>query len=314
MTSKASWITHPSCVLHQMDAGHPESPARLLALQAMLVRSGLGASFAQIDAPAASREALLRVHDADHVDRILSSRPGSGRLWLDPDTSMSEHSLDAALHAAGAGVLGVERLLNGEADFVFCAVRPPGHHAERDRPMGFCILNNIAVAAAEALARGLLRVAVLDFDVHHGNGTADIFARDPRVRVFNTYQDPLYPYWEGRADAPSLIDMPLPSGSDGAAYRAAVVEGWLPALAAFAPQLLLVSAGFDAHVRDPLAGLRLVDGDYAWTAQRILEIASRYCEGRVIAMLEGGYDLQGLSGGVEAFVRPFVESGPERVD
>ncbi|WP_428309478.1 histone deacetylase family protein [Hydrocarboniphaga sp.] len=305
--TQASWITHPSCQLHEMGAGHPESPARLLALQQMLERSGLAASFTQLQAPAASREALRRVHDAAHVDRILAAQLRPDRLLrLDPDTAMNQHSLAAALHAAGAGVLGVERLLSGAARFVFCAVRPPGHHAERGQAMGFCLFNNVAVAAAEALERGLERVAILDFDVHHGNGSADIFARDPRVRVFNTYQDPLYPYWRSRADAPSLIDVPLPGGSDGAAYRAAVREDWLPVLEAFAPQLLLVSAGFDAHVRDPLAGLRLVDEDYQWTAQLIRELAGRHCDGRVLAMLEGGYDLQGLAGGVEAFVRPLI--------
>jgi acetoin utilization deacetylase AcuC-like enzyme len=291
-----------------LGAGHPESPARLRALQQMLERSGLSEHFTQIEAPAASREALLRVHDAAHVDRILSARPRPNQLLqLDPDTAMNQHSLDAALHAAGAGVLGVERLLSGAASFVFCAVRPPGHHAERAQAMGFCLFNNIAVAAAEALARGIERIAILDFDVHHGNGSADIFAREPRLRVFNTYQDPLYPYWQGRPDAPSLIAGPGAGGRDGAAYRAAVREEWLPALDAFAPQLLLVSAGFDAHVRDPLAGLRLVDDDYAWTAQRIAEVAARHSGGRVLAMLEGGYDLQGLAGGVEAFMRPFIE-------
>ncbi len=306
--SAAFWIDHPSCRLHEMGAGHPERPERLDALEHRLTACGLDQRLQRRPAPPASRDALLRVHTARHVDALMAVRVPPGTLvQIDPDTAMNPHSLDAALHAAGAGIAGVDLLLENQAGFVFCAVRPPGHHAERARSMGFCLFNNIAVAAAEALARGVARVAILDFDVHYGNGTADIFAGEPRVRVCNTYQDPLYPYWEGRAGATSLIDVPLPAGCHGARYREAILQAWQPAIDAFAPQLLLISAGFDAHVRDPLAGLCLTDADYAWTGRWVRDLAQRHCQGRVLAMLEGGYDLEALAGGAQAFVEACID-------
>jgi acetoin utilization deacetylase AcuC-like enzyme len=307
MSALASyWITHPSFRLHRMDPGHPECPERLAAIEDRLIASGLDLFLQRREAPEASIDALLRVHDVDHVESVLRTRPAEGLVRIDPDTSMNAHTAEAALRAAGAGLLAVDLLLSGQAGFVFCAVRPPGHHAERARAMGFCFFNSIAVAAAEALARGLARVAVLDFDVHYGNGTADIFRREPRVLLCSTYQHPLYPYWAGDPDAPGRVDAPLPAGAGSDAYRAAVRDHWLPALERFAPQMLLVSAGFDAHRRDPLAQLQLTDEDYAWSARQIQELADRHCEGRVLAMLEGGYDPHALARCVEAFVRPFV--------
>lgn len=302
----AYWISHPVFRQHRMDPGHPECPERLEAIEDRLRSTGLDLFLQRADAPAAPVEALLRVHDADHVESVLRTRPAEGLVRIDPDTSMNAHTAEAALHAAGAGVEAVNLCMTRQAGFVFCAVRPPGHHAEHARAMGFCFFNNIAVAAADALARGLERVAVLDFDVHYGNGTADIFRNEPRVLLCSTYQHPLYPYWAGDPNAPGLVDAPLAEGSGSEAYRDALSRLWLPALDEYAPQMLFVSAGFDAHLRDPLAGLRLTDEDYYWTAQQIQGVADRHCQGRVVAMLEGGYDLYALSRCVEAFVRPFV--------
>ncbi len=300
------WISHPSSRLHRMDEGHPECPERLAAVEDRLLSSGLDLFLHHRDAPEAPAEALLRVHDADHVESVLRTRPASGLVRIDPDTSMNAHTAEAALHAAGAGVLAVDLVLKREAGFVFCGVRPPGHHAERSRAMGFCFFNNIAVAAAEALARGVARVAVLDFDVHYGNGTADIFRGERRLLLCSTYQHPLYPDWAGDPNAVGLIDVALKEGEGSDAYRAAVSEHWLPALKKFAPQILFVSAGFDAHMHDPLGGLALSDDDFYWTGEQIRGFAAAHCEDRVIAMLEGGYDPYALARCVEAFIRPFV--------
>lgn len=304
--SPTYWISHPSCAQHEMGEGHPEAPARLWAIEDRLRAIGLDLFLDRDDAPEASTEALLRVHTAEHVESVLRTRPTQGYVRIDPDTTMNAHTAVAALHAAGAGLRAVDLVMSKRASFVFCAVRPPGHHAERARAMGFCFFNNIAVAAGEALARGLSRVAILDFDVHYGNGTADIFRNDERVLLCSTYEHPLYPYWAGNPEDTEIVDAPLKAGDGSEAYRHAVTHRWIPSLEAFRPQMILVSAGFDAHVRDPLASLELTDDDYYWTAQQILDVASRHCPGRVIAMLEGGYDTHALARCVEAFVRPFI--------
>ncbi|MES2683568.1 MAG: histone deacetylase family protein [Pseudomonadota bacterium] len=300
------WITHPECRLHDMGAGHPESPRRLDAIEDRLRADGSGDFLQRLAAPMVSAIALERVHDAAHVERILTADTTAGEIQIDPDTLMNPHSLEAALRAAGAGVLAVDEVLAGRAGLAFCAVRPPGHHAERARAMGFCFFNNIAVAAAHALASGLQRVAILDFDVHYGNGTADIFKGDARVLVCQTYQHPLYPHWAGAPDAPNLVDVPLRAYSGSAAFRAAVTEHWLPRLESFQPELLLVSAGFDAHELDPMAELRFTTDDYRWIAGVIQGVAEACCEGRVVAMLEGGYHLDALARSVSAFLQPFL--------
>lgn len=302
----AYWISHPSFRMHRMDDGHPECPERIYAIEDRLIVGGLDLFLNRRDAPEASVEALLRVHDADHIEAVLRTRPTQGLVHIDPDTAMNAHTADAALHAAGAGILAVDLALKRQASFVFCCVRPPGHHAERRRAMGFCFFNNIAVAAAEALARGVPRVAVLDFDVHYGNGTADIFRDEPRLLLCSTYQHPLYPDWQGDPTANNRVDVALAPGEGGAAYRRAVSERWLPALERFAPEMLFVSAGFDAHAGDPLGGLRLVTDDFYWTGTQIRDFAARHCQDRVIAMLEGGYDPYALASCVESFSRPFI--------
>lgn len=297
------WITHPACLLHEMGSDHPEAIARLHAIQDRMNASGLLPMFRTVSAPLAPREALVRVHDARLVDGILATRPAQGLVRIDSDTALNAHSAEAAQAAAGAVIHGIDETLAGRTRFAFCAVRPPGHHAERRRAMGFCLFNNVAVGAAHALASGLKRVAVLDFDVHYGNGTSDIFRDDPRVLVCNTYQDPYYPGWVSDPTNTHLIDAPLQEGDGGREFRAAVAARWAPAIAAFQPQLILVSAGFDAHCNDPLAGLNLVYADYAWIATRIRDWAEEYAQGRVVATLEGGYELHALARSVEEFVR-----------
>ncbi len=289
-----------------MEAEHPEGPERIWAIEDRLRVTGLDLFLGRERSTAASREALLRVHDAAHVDCMLGAQPGEGLIRVDEDTAIGAHTVEAALHAAGAGIAAVRLVLEARAGFVFCAVRPPGHHAERARAMGFCFFNNVAVAAGEALARGLQRVAIIDFDAHYGNGTADIFRHDARVLFASIHEHPLYPHWPGDEQAPGLLDCPLAAGEGSEAYRRVVRDRWLPALDAFAPQIVLVSAGFDAHLRDPMASLCLSDDDYYWTAQQLLALSERHCPGRVVAMLEGGYDLHALARCTEAFVRPFV--------
>lgn len=301
-----AWITHPACLLHEMGPYHPESPERLQAIEDRLLVAGLSPLFLRLDAPRAERAALAQVHSEALIGRVLDARPGDGYVQLDPDTAMNAHTAEAALRAAGAAVLAVDTVLADRAELAFCAVRPPGHHAERATPMGFCFFNNIAVAAAHALARGLSRVAVLDFDVHYGNGTADIFRDEPRVLLCSTYQDPLYPYWRADHGIAHLLDVALAPGAGSAEYRRAIEQRWLPALHAFAPELLLVSAGFDAHTADPLAGLNLTTEDFGWTAERLQGVAARHCGGRIVASLEGGYEVHALARSVEAFLRPFA--------
>lgn len=306
-TLPVAWITHPLCQRHRIADGHPESPERLAAIEDRLLVSGLGDFMQRHEAPAATRGQLLRVHTAAHVDHVLAhQRIGPSRVDIDGDTAFTQYTVDAALRAAGAGVDAVERLLRGDAGLAFCAVRPPGHHAERARAMGFCFFNNIAVAAAHALARGIERVAIIDFDVHYGNGTADIFRDDPRVLLLSSYQHPLYPYWTGAPEAPNLIDVPLPAYTRGDVFRDAVIQAWLPAIERQRPQLYFVSAGFDAHAADPLADLRLSYDDYRWLGALIRDLAAETAQQRVVAMLEGGYDLTALARSVEAFVSPFL--------
>jgi acetoin utilization deacetylase AcuC-like enzyme len=288
-------FTHPDCVLHEMGAGHPESPQRLKAILAALESSGLMARLSVREAPLAEREHLERVHAPDHVEAIFDAAPSRGYAYLDPDTSMCPKSLDAALRAAGAVVAATDAVMSGEVKSAFCAVRPPGHHATPNRPMGFCLFNNVAVGAMHALeAHGLERVAILDFDVHHGNGTEDAFHEDPRVMLCSTFQHPYYPYQGADSSNEHIINVPLAAMTDGAGFRRAVERDWLPALERFRPELVFVSAGFDAHRDDPLAYLKLGDEDYRWVTERLREVAERDAGGRVVSTLEGGYNTDAL--------------------
>jgi acetoin utilization deacetylase AcuC-like enzyme len=288
-------ITHPDCVLHEMGDGHPESPQRLRSIMAALQASGLAQRLVAREARPAAREELERVHGPDYVDAIFAAAPEQGYAFLDPDTSMNPKSLSAALHAAGAVAMGTDMVMKGEVQSAFCAVRPPGHHATPERPMGFCIFNNVAVGALHALDNhGLERVCVLDFDVHHGNGTEDAFHEDPRVMLCSTFQHPYYPYSGAESGNDHIINVPLPAMTDGAGFRAAVERFWMPALERHRPQLVFVSAGFDAHHEDPLAYLKLRDEDYRWVTEKLLEVAKKHANGRVVSTLEGGYNVDAL--------------------
>jgi acetoin utilization deacetylase AcuC-like enzyme len=288
-------LTHPDCGRHEMGPHHPESPDRLRSVLAALEASGLSSRLAAHEAPEATREQLARVHTEEHVDFIFESAPQAGYAYLDPDTSMNPSSLSAALRAAGAVVKGTDLVMGGGAARAFCAVRPPGHHATPGRPMGFCMFNNVAVGAMHALeAHGLARVAVLDFDVHHGNGTEDAFHEDPRVMLCSTFQHPYYPYSGADSGNDHIINVPLAAMTDGRGFRSAVERNWMPALERFKPQLVFVSAGFDAHREDPLAYLNLEDEDYRWVTERCVEVADRFAQGRVVSTLEGGYNTTAL--------------------
>ncbi|HEY7744166.1 MAG TPA: histone deacetylase family protein [Burkholderiales bacterium] len=303
-----AYITHPDCRLHDMGAQHPECPARLAAIEDQLVASGLSQFLEHLEAPLASREQLERVHDTAYIAALERVSPHRGWVHLDPDTAMNPHTLGAALRAAGAAVLATDRVVRGESEAAFCGVRPPGHHAERARAMGFCLFNNVAVAAAHALeAHGLKRIAVVDFDVHHGNGTEAIFRDDPRVMMVSTFQHPFYPYSGVEGRSGRMVNVPLAAYSGGAAFRDAVERHWLPALAGFGPEMLFVSAGFDAHREDDMALLKFTEADYAWVTERIKEVAERSAGGRIVSVLEGGYALHALGRSVAAHLKVLAD-------
>jgi acetoin utilization deacetylase AcuC-like enzyme len=302
-----AYITHDDCVLHEMGAGHPENPERLNSVNEHMQSSGLLEQLRRLEAPLAEARDIKRVHDAAYVDYIFENAPQEGYAQLDPDTAMNPHSLAAARRAAGAGVLAVDELMAGRAQNAFCAVRPCGHHATPMRPMGFCIFNNIGVAAAYAVeVKGLERVAIVDFDVHHGNGTEAMFsapAWQSRVVMASFFQHPFYPGSGTDHPAPNMFNVPLSAGSDGAAARRALEQHWLPALDEFKPQMILISAGFDAHREDLLGGLALVEDDYAMMTSELMKVAVRHAEGRIVSMLEGGYNLSALGRSAVAHVK-----------
>ncbi len=302
-------ITHPSFLLHEMGPYHPECPERLMAISDRLIASGIDHYLLHHTAPAATREQIARVHGDAYLDEIDAASPEAGLHYIDPDTALNPHSLTAARHAAGAVVMAVDLVMRKACKTAFCAVRPPGHHAERKRAMGFCLFNNVAVGAAHALAaHGLERVAIVDFDVHHGNGTEDIFQGDERVLMVSTFQHPLYPYCGVDNPAPNMVNVPLAAGEGSDAFRAAVAERWLPALEAHRPQIVFISAGFDAHREDPLAGLKLTEADYAWVTQQLIAVAARHAHGRIVSTLEGGYALSALGRSAAEHVRALVEA------
>jgi acetoin utilization deacetylase AcuC-like enzyme len=290
-----AFVTHLDCLKHDMGAHHPEQPARLSAIEDQLIASGVAQHLTRFDAPLATDEQLARVHPIEYVRAIREASPESGTVHLDPDTAMNPFTLQAALRAAGAAVLAVDLTMNNKVSSAFCAVRPPGHHACRARPMGFCIFNNVAVAARHAVqAHGLERVAIIDFDVHHGNGTEDIFENDPHVLMASTFQHPFYPYSGTEHPAPNMVNVPLAAGSGSKQFRDAVRTAWMPALEDFKPQLILFSAGFDAHAEDEMAMLRFGDADYGWVTEQVKDVADRFAGGRMVSMLEGGYALSAL--------------------
>lgn len=303
-----AYITHPSCLLHDMGQFHPECPERINAVNDRLIASGLDGYLLHRTATPATREQIARVHGEAYIDSIEQASPAEGLHYIDPDTAMNPHSLAAATHAAGAVVMAVDMVMAKECSTAFCNVRPPGHHAERRRAMGFCLFNSVAIGAAHALAaHGLSRVAIVDFDVHHGNGTEDIFQGDPRVLMVGSFQHPLYPYCGVEDPAPNMVNVPLPAGAGSEAFRAAVTNRWMPALDAFEPELIVISAGFDAHREDPLAGLKFTEADYAWVTQQLMDVAARHAQRRIVSSLEGGYSLSALGRSAAEHVRVLVE-------
>ena len=307
----AAFVSHPDCSRHEMGPRHPECPERLAAIQDRLLVSGLLDYMLPCEAPLATEAQLERAHSALYVRQVLEAAPSEGYVQVDPDTRMNAYTVPAALRAAGAAVHATDLVLGGQVPVAFCAVRPPGHHAERAATMGFCFFNNAAIAVRHALdVHGLQRVAIADFDVHHGNGSEDILAGDERVLMCSVFEIGLYPFNSDEArslrDAPNMVNVGLPKRSGSEAFRAAVNDHWLPALEAFRPELIVVSAGFDAHRDDDMGNLGLVDADYEWVTRQLMRVAERHARGRVVSCLEGGYVLAPLARCVATHVKVLI--------
>lgn len=303
-----AFYSHAECRLHEMGEGHPECPARLDAISDHLIATGLDVALAVHDAPLATLEQLGRAHSSAYVTQlrdVMAQVQAEGRRRaLDPDTMVCPQTWQAALRAAGAAVAATDAVIAGEASNAFCSVRPPGHHATRDETMGFCFFNNVAVAARHALdVHGLQRVAIIDFDVHHGNGTEDIIAGDDRVLMCSFFQHPLYPYSGGVPKGENMCNLPVPPYTRGEELRDLIDANWMPRLEAFRPQMVFISAGFDAHREDELGQLGLVEADYEWMTERLVQLAQRHSGGRIVSCLEGGYALGALARSVAAHLR-----------
>lgn len=302
-----AYITHFQCDKHNMGADHPESPQRLGAIQNRLINGQLMDFLRHVEAPTATREQLVATHQPDYVDSIFARAPEEGQVELEAETIMMPHTLEASLYAAGAVVKAVDMVMTQQVDNAFCAVRPPGHHAEFDKAMGFCLFNNIAVGARYATAQyDLERVAIVDFDVHHGNGTEDIFKQDQRVLYASSYQHPFYPYSDPGASHDNILHMPLEAGSGSAAFRQVILDQLIPALDDFKPQLIMISAGFDAHKEDPMGQLRLDETDYTWITDQLRAAAERHCGGRIVSVLEGGYNIDALGRAAFCHIRSLM--------
>ncbi len=307
-----AFYSHPACRLHDMGAGHPECPQRLDAITDHLLATGLDVALDYREAPAATAQQIGRAHTAGYVaeisDTLQRVRDGGEARALDPDTIACPQTYEAALHAAGAAVAATDDVLAGRARNAFCAVRPPGHHATRDQTMGFCFFNNVAIAARHALdVHGLQRVAIIDFDVHHGNGTEDIIAGDERVLMCSFFQHPLYPYSGAVPKGTNMVNVPVAPYTRGAAVRETIDAMWMPALEDFQPEMIFISAGFDAHREDELGQMGLVEADYEWITQRLVALAARHSQGRIVSCLEGGYHLGALARSVAAHLRVLAD-------
>ncbi|MDT7522797.1 histone deacetylase family protein [Rhodoferax sp. TBRC 17198] len=302
-----AFISHPDCARHEMGPDHPECPERLGAIQDMLLIRGLLDYMNTYEAPLATLAQLGRAHASNYVNELIDASPTQGYHKVDPDTDMNPYTVRAALRAAGAAVQATDLVLGGQVPSAFCNVRPPGHHAERSAAMGFCFFNNVAVGIRHALdVHGLERVALVDFDVHHGNGSEDIFRGDDRVLMCSIFEQGLYPYTGEKAVGPNMMNIGLPARSGSDKFREAVATQWVPALDAFAPQLIYISAGFDAHREDDMGNLGLVDADYAWVTRQLMAVAQRHCQGRIISCLEGGYVLNPLARSVAEHVKVLI--------
>ena len=308
-----AFITCSRCERHAVGESHPEQPARLDAIASALRDRGVWTQLSHVDAAAVTREQLERVHDPAYLDEIERVEPAKGVVYLDGDTVMNRDSLAAARDAAGAVVVATDAVLGGRVRNAFCNVRPPGHHAEHDRAMGFCIFNNVAVGVAHAVGyHRLWRVAVVDFDVHHGNGTEDIFQNREEVLLCSTFQHPFYPYSAAHSPTDNVVKVPLAAGTGSDMFRQRVTDVILPALRVFRPQVVFFSAGFDAHRDDPLANLCLTEDDYAWITRAVMDVTAQWSHGRVVSTLEGGYDLRALGSAAAAHIGVLLEAGASR--
>ena len=315
--TRTGFFSHPDCHKHEMGAGHPECPERLDAINDHLLYVGLADVLEQIEAPLATLSAIELGHSRQHVATLRGmsdlleediAAGGPTHAQVDPDTSMNQHTWTAALRAAGAAVAATDAVMAGELANAFCSVRPPGHHAEHDKAMGFCFFNNVAIAAKYALDRhGLKRVAVVDFDVHHGNGTENIVSGDNRILMVGFFQHPMYPFSGTEHPAANILNLPVPAYTKGMDIREMIEHTWIPRLEQFKPEMIFISAGFDAHREDDLGQLGLVEQDYAWITSRIKDIAKRHAKGRIVSCLEGGYNLKALARSVEAHVRVLAD-------
>ncbi len=311
--NRVAFISHADCLGHECGPDHPEQPARVRVIAERLARTGLLDHLDCLDAPVAVDSQLAPAHTADYLHSLEAAHRRlivSGSLQpihLDPDTLLGPHSLAAARRAAGAAALAADLVLAGTYHRAFCNVRPPGHHAHRDRAGGFCFLNNVAIGIYAALARGITRIALLDFDVHHGDGSEQMFANDPRVLMLSTFALDLFPHIGLEPLGCNMVNVGLPPGADGIALRRVMETRWLPAIEKFRPELLFVSAGFDAHFQDGLGNMRWTDDDYVWLAQQIVAIANRHCGGRIISILEGGYNLAALARCAELHIRGLMD-------
>lgn len=301
--------THPDCKRHEMGEWHPESPARLQAIEDQLIASRINDLLEHREAPEADVADIRRVHTEAAIARVRENaealRSGGESYYpIDADTMLNAHSWKAALRAAGAAIAATDAVIDGEIDNAFCSIRPPGHHARPSEPMGFCLFDNIAIAAKHALeVRGLERVAIVDFDVHHGNGTEEAFVDDPRVLMVSFFQHPFYPYTEVPEAVPNMVNLPVPAYTKGDEVRRLIAEKWLPALHAHRPQMVFISAGFDAHREDDIGQMGLVEDDYAWITEQVMEVAKLHAQGRIVSCLEGGYNLSALGRSVVAHLK-----------
>jgi acetoin utilization deacetylase AcuC-like enzyme len=306
--TKTAFISHPDTLLHVMDGNHPESPARITAIKNAVMASDLKEKLEFYEAPVAQKNQLERVHSAEYVEFIYKTAPKAGLVRLDGDTAMGPMSLSAALHASGAVVLATDLVLSGKVNNAFCCVRPPGHHAGRENSAGFCIFNHVAVGVAHAMSHyKIKRVAIIDFDVHHGDGTEDIFANNPNVMLCSTFQHPFYPHRGAETRSKHMINVPLAAKTTPENFRKAFLAAFSPALDDFKPEIIFVSAGFDAHLNDPLADLTLVEDDYVWMTDFIMDMAKKYAKNRIVSSLEGGYHLPSLSQSAWAHINSLVK-------
>ena len=303
-----AFITHPACSMHEMGEYHPESPARLDVINDRLIEAGLFDLLSQFEAPKASRKQLELVHDADYIDSIENHAPTEGYLQIDSDTLMNSSTVEAAYRAAGAVIQGVDLVLSGAADNAYCNIRPPGHHAESNKAMGFCFFNNIAVGASYALKQPQIKtVLIADFDAHFGNGTEQIFSTDENVFICSSFQHPHYPLLPHQQGSERIINVTLKPGTPSAEFRQQIEKQWFPAIEAFKPDMFFISAGFDGHFRDPLCELMLTDNDYYWVTQHLVKLADKYADGRIVSSLEGGYDLNALGACAVAHLRAMLK-------